>query len=346
MHRIVRPIAFALILLGLALVPVFVTDAYIRHLFIISFIYAIVASNWDLTLGYCGIFNFGHLTFFGIGVYTTAILSKLLGVDPWLAIPAAALPAVIAAVIVAAPVVRLSGIYVVLVTFAFGQLVLQFILSQSGITGGASGIVRIPGLEIPAPVIQFVTGDPEARAYRFIRDYKLGYYYVGLSLLVASTVFLRLVVNSPFGRSIEALRDNEEYARARGISIARQRMMTLAASAIFTAVAGGFYAIYLRVASPEVFGFSTLTLALSMVLVGGIATTYGPIIAAIVLTGVLEGLTLVEPMNQGEAFAPLVAVNNLLAEQEMRFLLIAVAMVAVLAIAPRGLSVLVGRLRP
>jgi len=82
-----------------------------------------------------------------------------------------------------------------------------------------------------------------------------------------------------------------------------------------------------------------------MVLVGGIATTYGPIIAAIILTGVLEGLTLVEPMEAGEGNALVVTLTNILAQQEMRFILIAVAMVVVLAVAPRGLSVLLGRLK-
>jgi len=341
----IRFATIGLVLAALLAVPFYVENAYIRHLFIIGFIYAIIASNWDLSLGYCGIFNFGHLTFFGVGVYAAAIMAKLGGVDPWLAIPLSAIFSVIAAVIVAAPVVRLQGIYVVLVTFAFGQLVLQLVLSQTEITGGASGIVRLPGLQIDSGIVSFLTGDPDARDYRFIRDFKFSYYYVALLLLVASTVFLRILVNSPFGRSIQALRDNEDYARSRGISIARQRMLTLAASAVFTGMAGGFYAIYLRVASPEVFGFSTLTLALSMVLVGGIATTYGPIIAAIILTGVLEGLTLVEPMEPGEGNALVVTLTNILAQQEMRFILIAVAMVVVLAVAPRGLSVLLGRLK-
>lgn len=307
-------LGIAAVLLALALVPLFITDSYTRHLFIIAIIFAIIASNWDLSLGYCGLFNFGHLTFFGVGVYTAAILAKSVGLSPWLAILMSGSTAAIAALIIAAPVARLKGIYVVLVTFAFSQLVLQIILSQSQITGGAEGMVRIPYLRI---------GD-----YKFIRDYKLGYYYVALAILVASTLSLHLIVRSPFGKSIRALRDNEDYARARGISIARQRVVTLVASSIFTGIAGGFYAIYLRVASPEVFGFGTLSLALSMVLIGGVGTVYGPIVAALLLTFLTEAMAGIQGF------------------EEARFIVIAVAMILVLRAAPGGLMMLLSRLMP
>jgi branched-chain amino acid transport system permease protein len=303
-----------LLVLGLlALVPAVVEDSYTRHLFIVAFIYAVIASNWDLTLGYAGIFNFGHLTFFGVGVYTAAILARNLGVNPWLAIPCGGLTAALTALLIAAPVARLKGIYVVLVTFAVSQLAMQLVLSQSALTGGAEGIVRIPGLEI---------GD-----YRFVRDFKLGYFYVALALLAASTLFLVTLARHPFGKSLRAIRDNEDYARARGIAISRQRTLALVLSAIFTGVAGGFYAVYLRVASPEVFGFSTMSLALSMVLVGGVGTIWGAILAALALTFATESLAGIRGM------------------EEARFILIALAMVLVLRLAPSGALSLLARLR-
>lgn len=297
----------------LAFVPIAVEDSYTRHLFVLAFVFAVIASNWDLSLGHCGLFNFGHLTFFGVGAYTAAISAKSFGFNPWLAIPWSGAAAALTALIIAAPVVRLKGIYVVLVTFAFGQLVLQLILSQSHITGGAEGMVRLPYLQI---------GD-----YKFIRDYKLGYYYVALGLLAASTVFLIAVTKSPFGKSLKAVRDNEEYAQARGISISRQRMLALVASAIFTGTAGGFYAIYLRVASPEVFGFGTLSLVLSMVLVGGVGTIWGPILGAFVLTFATEAMAGIRGFEQA------------------RYIVIALAMILVLRLAPGGLQGLFSLLR-
>lgn len=297
----------------LAVVPLFVTDSYLRHLFIIAFVYAIVASNWNLSLGHCGIFNFGHLTFFGIGVYTAAVATKTLGISPWIAMLLGGGTAALSALLMAAPVARLKGIYVVLVTFAFNQLVLQLVLSQSQITGGAEGMVRLPFLEIGS--------------YSLLKDFKFGYYYVGLALLGLSCVFLALVTASPFGKSLKAVRDAEDYAAARGISVARQRILALALSAVFTGIAGGFYAIYLRVASPEVFGFGTLSLALSMVLIGGANTVFGPVLAALVLTFATE------------------AMAGMQGFEDARYIVIAVAMILVLRLAPGGLVELLGRLR-
>ncbi|MDF0498429.1 branched-chain amino acid ABC transporter permease [Bradyrhizobium yuanmingense] len=294
-----------LVVAGL-LVPVFVHDSYLRHLFIISFVYGIVAASWDLSLGYAGIFNFAHVAFFGVGVYATGLTAKLLGLDPWFAMLFGGFAASAAAAIVALPVVRLQGVYVVLVTFAFSQLVMQLVINQSNYTGGTQGMVRVPTIWLPG--------------YNFLRDYKFGYYYVAFALLVITTVCLRWLVRSDFGLSIRALRDNEDYAVSRGIPIAWQRLKALVASAFFTGLAGGFYVIYLRVASPEVFDFSTVSLILSMVLVGGTSSIYGPLFAALFLTFVSEGLA---------------NINNF---AEGRFMLVAVAMIVVLVFLPKGLG--------
>ena len=174
-------------------------------------------------------------------------------------------------------------------------------------------MVRIPYLRL---------GD-----YSFLKDYKFGYYYAGLALLTLSTLFLLAVVNSPFGKSLKAVRDAEDYAAARGISVSRQRILVLVLSAIFTGIAGGFYAIYLRVASPEVFGFGTLSLALSMVLIGGAGTTYGPIAAALALTFATESLAGIRGF------------------EEARFIVVAVAMILILRLAPGGLLSILDRLK-
>lgn len=260
----------------LAVLPAFVRDSYLRHLLIMVYVYGIVASSWDLSLGYGGIFNFGHLALFGIGLYAYGLLTKLAGLDPWLALLAGGVAAGVAAGVVAVPILRLKGIYIVLVSFAFTQLIFQLVISESAITGGNSGLVRVPALAIPG--------------HNMVRDNKLGYYYIALALLVCSTVFLRLFVRSPLGRSVVALRDNEEYAVSRGISLARQRLITLAASAVFTGMAGAFYGGYFRNASTDVFGMELTTLLLSMVLLGGRATIYGALLASFLLTFLAEAM--------------------------------------------------------
>ena len=299
------PVVTGLILAAILLLPLLSGSTYLRHLMILVFIYAIVAASWDLTLGYAGMFNFAHTAFFGLGVYATGLLAKLGGVDPWVAMLLGGLLVAAIAAIVAWPVVRLQGIYVVLVTFAFSQLALQSVISQSQLTGGTQGLVRIPTIGIAG--------------HDFLRDQKLGYYYVGLALLVLCLLGLRLLVRSDFGLSLRALRDNEDYARARGIPVARQRLKALVASAFFAGIAGGFYAVYLRVASPEVFSFATTSLILSMVLVGGVGTLWGPVLAAIVLTLGSEALANVPGLAEG------------------RHMLVAVAMILALRFLPGGL---------
>ena len=264
--------------------PLFIGEAYTRHLLILAFIYAVVASSWDLSLGFGGLFNFAHGALFAVGLYVFALTAKFLGVSPWLAIALGGLAAVCLAVAIALPVLRLDGVYVILVTVAVSQLLYQITVSQSDYTGGTSGIVSLPGLKLGS--------------YPFIRDGKIGYYYAALALLVVSTVFLHQVKRSSLGRAAVALRDNKFYAIARGVSEARTRIFTLAASALFTGLAGGFYGSYVRVASPDVYGTGFLTTILSILLVGGAATLWGPIAAAFVVTFLSEALVNLGPWRE------------------------------------------------
>ncbi len=300
-----RAVVAGLALLAVLGLPLLSESTYLRHLLILVFIYAIVAASWDLTLGYAGMFNFAHTAFFGLGVYATGLLAKLGGVDPWAAMLLGSLIVAGVAALIAWPVVRLQGIYVVLVTFAFSQLALQMVISQSELTGGTQGLVRIPTIDLPG--------------YSFLRDYKLGYYYVGLGLLGLSLLGLWMIVRSDLGLSLRAIRDNEDYARARGIPVARQRLKALVASGFFAGLAGGYYAVYLRVASPEVFSFATTSLILSMVLVGGVGTLWGPVLAAVVLTLGSEALANVPGLDEG------------------RYMMVAVAMILALRFLPGGL---------
>jgi ABC-type branched-subunit amino acid transport system permease subunit/pimeloyl-ACP methyl ester carboxylesterase len=257
----------ALFVLAVLLVlPLVIEASYLRHLMILAFVFGIVAASWDLSLGYGGLFNFAHVALFAVGIYTYAILAKTLGVNPWLAVLIAGPVTMALGALVALPVLRLDGIYVILVTIAFSQLVYQVIISQSSVTGGTSGIVTLPALAI---------GD-----YKLTSDGRIGYYYVALGLLTAACAFLLAVVRSRLGRAIVALRDAKYAAIARGVPEGRTRVLTLAASGLFTGLAGGFYASYVRVASPDIFGLGSLTLVLSILLVGGIGTIWGPVCAA------------------------------------------------------------------
>lgn len=262
------------LVLVLLVLPVFIQSTYLRHLMIVAMLYAVLASNWDLSLGYGGVFNFAHTSFFAVGAYAGAILAKTFGISPWLGILAGTGVAVIMSIIASLLVLRVKGVYVCLVTFALGQVFLHIVMSQSEYTGGTNGIVMIPSIQIGT--------------YSLSQNGRIGYYYLVFLLLIVSTCFLRMLVRSNFGLSLVALRDSEEYAISRGIPLARQRTLLFAASAIFTGATGAVYAFYLGVVSPDLFGFGYIVNALSMLLLGGVATIYGPIIGGFVLSFVLE----------------------------------------------------------
>jgi ABC-type branched-subunit amino acid transport system permease subunit/pimeloyl-ACP methyl ester carboxylesterase len=267
----------AVLLLTIAMVaPLFIQDAYARHLLILAMVFGVVASSWDLSLGFGGLLNFAHGALFAVGLYSYALSTKFLGISPWAAILLGGLSAVLLATLIALPVLRLDGIYVILVTYAVSQLLYQITVSQSEWTGGTSGIVSLPGLKLGS--------------YAFIRDAKLGYYYSALTLFLASTAFIYLILRSRIGRAIVALRDQKYLGIARGVSEAKTRIAALALSALFTGLAGGFYGSYVRVASPDVYGTSFLTTILSMLLVGGAGTLWGPIAGSFVMVVLSEAL--------------------------------------------------------
>jgi branched-chain amino acid transport system permease protein len=292
-------------------IPLVVDNKLLIHLAILGMLYAIVASNWDLTLGYAGVFNFAHLAFFGIGAYTSGIITVKLGISPWLGIPCGAAAAALASIIVSIPAIRLRGIYVALLTFACSQLVLLLLLSQPLITGGQQGLTGVPQLQI---------GD-----YLF-RESEFAHFYLVGALLLCSTIFLRRLVTSDFGLSLIALRDFAEYAVARGIPLARQRLLAFLYSSIFPGLAGGVYAHFLIVASPDIFGFSLVTLLLSMVLVGGVATIYGPVVIGVVMIFVSELMASSETMS--ELFG--------ISSGPVRFMFVAVLIVLTMRFFPQG----------
>lgn len=268
-------VLWALVILVALVAPKILTSGVAQNLAILALLFAIVASNWDLTLGYAGIFNFAHVAFFGIAGYVSAISTMYFGVPIWWDILIAVGFVAVLAGVTAALALRLRGIYVALVTFALVQLCVALIISQKWLTGGAVGLVGVPDLQLFG---YYLGLDPT------------NYFYLAEALLIASTLFLRWLVNSDFGLSLIALRDNEDYAISRGVSATRQRVLAMVASSLFTAAAGSVYAHYLIVASPDIFSFSLTTLILSMTLLGGTSTIYGPIFAAIALTVVTEQL--------------------------------------------------------
>lgn len=266
--------AILILIFILILFPFVVHNDYVQYILILSMLYAVVASNWDLTFGYFGMFNFGHVAIFVSGGYIAGILSKSYGISPWASIIIASLSSAILCSIIVLPMLRVKGIYVCLITFAFSQLCFHFIISQRNLTGGTLGLGLIPDIYF---------GN-----YSFAQNGKIAYYFLAFFLLIASTFFLTILVKSKFGLSIIALKDYEEYAVSRGVNFGRQLILCFGASALFTGAAGAVMAFYLGALSHSMFSLGYLILIFSSILVGGINTIYGSIIGALILVVVSE----------------------------------------------------------
>ena len=299
----IRKAVIAAFFIALIALPLVNSDSYVRHISIIAIMYAVLVSSWNISLGYGGVFNFAHMAFFAVGAYATGILTKTFAFSPWFGMPIGIAASVAASVLVCLPVLRLKGIYVILVTFAFGQLCLQIVLNQRDLTGGNFGLVAIPPLEI---------GEFSFRDYQ-----NAGYYYLSLLILAITVASVTWFSRSRFGWRVIALRDNEVYAVSRGVPLSRIRLATFALSAIFPGAIGAVYAQYVRSASPDMFGFSFLTLALSMLLLGGTGSIWGPVAGAFVFTIFSE---LMAPLGPG------------------RYLVTAVLIVLILRFFPKGLA--------
>lgn len=244
-------------------------NGYAVNIAIIACMYAIVAASWDLTLGYGAMFDFSHAAMFGVGAYACAIVTVDAGWSPWLGLLAGTLAGGASGALVAGTVSRLRGIYVALASFAFAELVDILVTSSSSITGGEQGMVLVPPLQIGSINLS-------GNATLFL--------YVMVGVLLVSIVVMRLLVSSSFGLGLRAMRDFEEYARSRGVPVGRHRMWVLVVSSAFAAMAGALFAGYTDVASPDLFGFSTSTLLLTMVILGGVGSIYGPAVGGVVMT--------------------------------------------------------------
>lgn len=277
-------VAWVLIVLGLAAIPLLVDSRYWITTVTLFFLWATVATQWNLVLGLAGIFSLAQLALFAVGAYGTAMLMLYLDWSVWLAIPGSAVIAVAASVLIGLACLRLTGAYVALLTLAIAQVLYALIMTDTAcfieetyrcqqFTGGSRGLARF--------------GDFGFRAW-LGREWYLGNYYVGLALFTVAGLFAFLLGRSPIGLAFRALRDNAAYAASRGISRFKFQLLVFAASAFFTAAAGGFYAAHFRVVAPNILDFSLLLLVLAMIVVGGIGRRWGPIVGAALLMSANE----------------------------------------------------------
>jgi branched-chain amino acid transport system permease protein len=273
-------VAIALVVASLFFVPRFVESTYLLHILILIFINVIVGSSWNILGGYTGQYSVGHSAYFGVGAYTVMMLLQFRQVAPWWGIWAGSLAALTVAVIIGSICFRLRGPYFVLASIAVAEIFRVTALNLKDFTNGAEGILII---EIPPLVI----------GGKVITDWfsKVPFYYVGLvfALLIIGVTWAVKV--SKLGYYFQAIREDQDAAHSLGINLTLYKNIALGISAIFTALAGGLYGVYVGFIDPSTVLPLDLSVQIVMIcLIGGIGTIFGPVIGALVLVPLSEAL--------------------------------------------------------
>jgi branched-chain amino acid transport system permease protein len=259
----------ALIFGALLSFPFVVQDSAWHNIGILALTYAIAASGWNLLGGYTGQVSFGHALYFGAGCYTTALLVRAEW-SPWLAIAASLPVAAVLAVITGYPVFRLRSHYYSIATIAVAEIAFLLVTNSSWL-GQANGI-ELPIEEYSFANLQFSLLD------------KRPYYFVALGLFALAAGALALFLRGRAGSYVRAIRDDQAAAAAVGIPVHRYKLSAAMLSAAITAIAGGFYVMFVLFVDPS----SGLGLDLSvafalMAVLGGAGRFWGPLLGAWVL---------------------------------------------------------------
>src|SRR5207237_99240 len=210
--------------------------------------------------------NLAQAAFFGTGAYTSAILTSTYGWNPWLAAPAATLAACGMALVVGLPALRVQSHYLGIVSLGLA-VAFASVLTNAAITGGASGISRIPPLALPG--------------IDLTDEYN--YYYLVLAVLGGVVAFSLFLADTTLGRRFRAMRDDNLAAAAVGIEVPYYRLMAFLLSGLLAGVAGVLYAHLVRYVSPDTFGLPVMFLLLAMVIIGGQDSIWGVAVAAVLL---------------------------------------------------------------
>jgi branched-chain amino acid transport system permease protein len=265
----------ALILIALAAVPYLVAP-YQTVLLTYGLIYAIAALGFNLLLGYTGLLSFGHSAYFGAGAYTVAFIVRDLGVHSMeLCILGGLLGTLLVAGLFGYVCVRHTRIFFGILTLALSQVLWSLAFKFFWVTGGTDGIrVASANLTLLAGLIDF-------RGPGAYQRFVFAYYYYVLALFAISTVILWVIVHSPFGKALQAIRDNETRARFVGISVRHYRWVAFMISGVFTGLAGILWVPLNGLTTPDILYWPFSGEIVFMSVLGGFRTFTGPIVGAI-----------------------------------------------------------------
>lgn len=251
---------------------------YIFHLFNIIGIFSILAISLDIVLGYTGLFNIAHAALWGIGAYTSGLLTLHLGFPFWAGLLMGGIVAALFSFFLGISVSRVKGDYLALVTLGFGVIVVDVARNWVEFTGGPRGL---PGI-------------PYAHFFGLTISNPMSYFTIIFILLLFTYFVLKRVVRSPFGRVLEGIREDEVAAATLGVNTSICKIQAFIISSFFAGMAGSLYAHYLAFIDPNRFTIMESFLIISMVIIGGLASLKGPFIGAAIFILLPEALRFLE----------------------------------------------------
>jgi len=309
------------LMIVLAVVFPFFSNSYLLGVVILGLIYVLLGLGLNIVVGLAGLLDLGYVAFYAIGAYGLALGYQYLGLGFWTVLPLAAIAAGLAGCILGFPVLRLHGDYLAIVTLGFGEIIRLILNNWLSLTGGPNGM--------PAPLPTFFGLEFGKRAkdggvpfheffgIAYNPDVKYYFIYAVLFLVVLAVLYIKhRLVKMPVGRAWEALREDEIACRSMGLNHVLVKLSAFTIGASTAGLAGVFFATYQGFVNPTSFTFFESALILAIVVLGGMGSTIGVVIAAFVLTVAPELL---------RGFA------------EYRVLLFGILMVLMMIWRPRGL---------
>jgi len=263
-------------------------EAYFIHLLILLGIYLILAFSLQLTIGFTGLLNLGHIAFYAIGAYASALLT-LNGFPFLIGLTVAGIITMLFGFLLSIPTKKLKGDYFALATLGFSFVIYAVALNWTSLTKGSLGLSGIP--------------KPTILGFSFSSN--LSFFILTSIIVIFSYVVIKRIISSPFGRVLEATRDDELAVKVLGKNTFKMKSVSLMISAFFAGIAGSLYAHYITYIDPSSFTMLQLIPILSIVIIGGLASLKGTIIATIILVLLSEPLrfigfpsSIVGPMRQ------------------------------------------------
>jgi branched-chain amino acid transport system permease protein len=292
--------------------------------------YIMLGWGLNIVVGLAGLLDLGYVAFYAVGAYSFALLAEYLHFGFWTALPLAGILAACWGLILGFPVLRLRGDYLAIVTLAFGEIIRVVLLNWYKFTNGPDGISGIPKPTLFGLEFSRTGGFAEffGLQYSPIQRFIYLYYIIFVLAIITNFVTMRLR-RLPIGRAWEALREDEIACRSLGINTTNTKLTAFATGAMFGGFAGSFFATRQGFISPESFTFLESAIVLAIVVLGGLGSQIGVVIAAVVMIGGIELLRNLDFLQAifGAGFDP----------TQYRMLFFGLAMVLIMVWKPRGL---------